>query len=644
MILHGNKKKILKDVVSYYVSTTGETYDTFVRTLLNYQCGQLDTSVYSNWLVSESLEILNKNGITIQDCIENKDTLQTVVANDKSREEGEFYTPELWCQEGRKLLKEVVGDKWGSINIWDASAGTGNLMRTENYPADKLFLSSLLDEDVEIMKQQFPGVTVFQSDFVMDLDYDDNNLNFTNKLPERLQQALKNNEPICFYMNPPYRAGVSLDTDVGAFMMANSMGKCSADLLYQFIYRIIMLKRFYNLTDVYIGFFGGPTLYHSSVTTPLYDELRKEFKFMGGMAFPSSDFSNTSETVLWSVVYTMWHSKPEDEVDDARITLTCKTIQDNKVIDVGTRTYERVPEELKLKSWVQARDVERYKMFPCYTSQNPANVLMKMGTNAIGQTMIDNFAIRGTRHCCIINTTTPSGIDITEENFDRVVAAFAIRLCYKRILNAYDNSQYIRTPDTSIEGYDAWLANCLVLFLFDWSNYARSRRNVDMCGDVWSFNNPFFHLSMDTIKSLTTDPVILKDIEENPYDNSFILKKIEEAKPYWTETAWKLYNSCDKYVRSCYQNNVMATINYASDTNVWDASFTHLRRAGGIWSDELEEEYTTNLNNLKTELQSGIYKYGFLEHYNKDINNITVTSEASEFELEETDGTDMEEE
>jgi hypothetical protein len=41
----------------------------------------------------------------VTDCVENKDTLQTILAAGKSRKEGEFYTPEIWCVDGREYLK-----------------------------------------------------------------------------------------------------------------------------------------------------------------------------------------------------------------------------------------------------------------------------------------------------------------------------------------------------------------------------------------------------------------------------------------------------------------------------------------------------------------------------------------------------------
>ena len=71
-------------------------------------------------------------------------------------------------------------------------------------------------------------------------------------------------------MNPPYattcnfgnknKAEEGNDTIINCIMKENGMKRCSDNLYAQFIYRIMMIKEQYNLTDVHICLFS-PTLY-----------------------------------------------------------------------------------------------------------------------------------------------------------------------------------------------------------------------------------------------------------------------------------------------------------------------------------------------------------------------------------------------
>lgn len=627
MILQGVKKRVLKEVVGYYINTTGETYDTFVQDLLAYQCGQLDTTEYKKWLVPLCLDVLQQKGISLSDCVENKDTLQTIVASDKSRNEGEFYTPEPWCIEGRKYLQDLLGDQWGKVAVWDCSCGTGNLMRTAGYPSDKLFLSTLLEEDVQIVKQQFPEATVWQGNFVMDIDYDQNNMNFSNKLPENLRKILENDEPICFYINPPYRVGVGTETDVGSYMYSKGMGKCGSDILYQFIYRICMLKKTYNLHNVYIGLFGGLTLFHSKMLTPMLQELRDEFEFKGGMCFTAGDFSNTSETIQWVITYTLWQSKDISVTDDTPIKLTCKVLDNGVVKDVGERTFE--PVKKPLQDWVEPKDVENYIYIPTFTAFTPLDELGKFAVNAMGQLMSDNYAIRGTRRNSVFCSASHDFVDITTENLDRAVVSFVARVLYKLYVNPFDNCQFYSEPDTTVEHWDIWLANAYGLFVCDWANYAQSYRNISVKGEMWNLSNAFFPLTKEYVASIAVDPRIKEDTQiVGNVDNTFFLSKLQGYKPMWLPEIVELYNFCEKCLIETLTTNARAECGYENYTDAWDASFMQIRRAKGLWSDEKENTYTTLLGKAKKLMGPGVYKYGFLKHYAtdySDLQTVTVT-------------------
>ena len=244
----------------------------------------------------------------------------------------------------------MLGDLYGEAYIWDASCGTGNLLKTSEYPRDKVFMSTLLEEDVKMVESVLPGVTSFKCDFVNGIDIDENNLGFSNKLPEKLIEVLRSNKPIVIFMNPPYKVMESTSSDVGRYMgdPCGPLGdaKCALDIFHQFMYRILMIKRFYKLTNVFLGIYGPVTMFHSNMLKPLYNDFKKDFVFVDGMCFAAGDFANTSESVGWIVGYTAWKTKSIDDIDTS-VVLDAKTADlDGNVTLLGKRVIKGVDENL----------------------------------------------------------------------------------------------------------------------------------------------------------------------------------------------------------------------------------------------------------------------------------------------------------
>lgn len=612
MILHGDTKKDLEDVVNYFVKSTGLEYDDFLKLILSIKKGDKLSETYNSWLGWECLKLLKRRGVSIDDCIENKDIMRSAVAADKSRSDGEFYTPEIWCAEGRKYLQNMLKDKWGKVNVWDASCGTGNLMKTANYPPDKLFLSSLMAEDIEVVKALYPGATCFQLDFLNNIDYDENNMWFSDKLPENLRKKLEANEPICFYMNPPYKVSKANITDIGSAMNMVDMGKCGLDLFHQFLYRIILLKRFYHLTDVSLGLFGPITFIHSQMIAPLYEEFCKEFKFNGGMFFNAGDFSGTSESVGWAIGYTVWGTREATDATPNKVLLDIKAVDMNgKLRDKGRRMISNVEENLHV--WVNPKDVLRYTMMPAVTSMlKPTGYTKMIATNALGQLMTSNYAIRGTRRCTVTTLPCVDGVDITEENFWRCVASFAARRCYASKTDVFANCQYLSKPDVEADGYNQWLKDALVLFLFDYSNNTAAYRNYRCGSEDVTLGNKLFPIDRTILQTCVTDENIVADINAHPVDNKFLLRQLEICKSDFSEKAWNLYEFCMQKLVESLSGVLRKEAGYKNGMIAWDASLMQVRTVKDLWSPETESKFAELLAELKAYLYDKVFEYGFL--------------------------------
>lgn len=612
MILKGHKKKVVTEVVRYYVETTGATYDEFILSLASTKNKVEEEYTYSEWLAVRSYSMLKALGIDAQTLISNKDIVNASVNADSSRKEGEFYTPEVWCVEGRSYLKDLLGDLWGQAYVWDASCGSGNLMRSENYPSDKLFMSSLLAEDIDIVKADNPDATVFQLDFLNGIDLDENNKLFSENLPPNLLKVLENNEPLVFYMNPPYKVMEASSSDVGVYMSSQGMSKSALDIFHQFMYRIVMLKRFYNLTNVYLGIFGPITMFHSDMIKPLYDEFKSEFKFQGGMCFDAGDFANTSESVGWVVGYTTWACK-KDEEEDKSIVLTAKALDaSGDIQEFGSKLITAVEENVH--EWVKANDIVRYDEYlPMVTNYNRFNgKYAKVPANYLGGIMSSNYVIRATRRCSVTTLPNPDLVPITEDNFWRAVASFTARRCYMLKVNSFNNSQYMSKPDTTVEGYDQWLKDALIVFLFDNASHQSAYRELDLGNETRNFANRLFPIPIDVVKSVVTDEVIIEDINQNYPENDYLVSVLKEVYPALSLEARELYEYCLELILGSLTDKNRADFDYANWTKAWDAGFLQLRDVKGLFTEEQHERYRYLLSRLKHKLSDGVYKYGFI--------------------------------
>lgn len=152
------------------------------------------------------------------------------LTNDEARRrEGEFFTPLPFAAKALEGLERTLGPHWwrsGDYRLWDMAAGTGNLeyhLPSEAWPY--LYLSTLHPQDVTHMERIFPGVDVFQYDYLNDdignlFSGDDDQATshgftaqagfaFANsatwKMPERLRRDLDNPDlKWIILINPPF--------------------------------------------------------------------------------------------------------------------------------------------------------------------------------------------------------------------------------------------------------------------------------------------------------------------------------------------------------------------------------------------------------------------------------------------------------
>ena len=220
------------------------------------------------------------------------------------RAEGTYYTPKIWVDEAHKMLEQELGTDWKDKYIVDVSCGRGNL--TNGYTFKELYSSTLKAEDLKYLQGE--GVK-FQLDFLNE------DIDKTHKIPSKLLKALKEDKPIVFFINPPYLSdnevieveGIRYSTPttkVGKQMQQEGLGVASNQLYTQFLMQIINIKRKYKLSNIYIALFS-PTTYMVGEKFKSFREIfLSEFDFKSGMVFGANNFNGVYGK--WDVSFSIW--------------------------------------------------------------------------------------------------------------------------------------------------------------------------------------------------------------------------------------------------------------------------------------------------------------------------------------------------
>ena len=508
------------------------------------------------------------------------------------------------------------------VDMMCGNCGSGNLLRESRADMAHVYMSSLQEDDITLVKNtpEFEGVNAFQCDFLQGIDYDEYNTEFLDKLPPRLKEIIVNDEPLLIICNPPYKTGSAKATDVGRYMCDIGMGRPAYDIFYQFCWRVMRFVEMFNLSNCYYAFFGPLTFFTGAGANILLTEFEHCFEFLDGMCISAQEFSDTSESILWGIGGTVWKSRGgyQQEQNHKDILLEKKYLLPDGGVGCEGRVLYAPPRE-KLSDWVAPKDVTFFNNAPLMTSHltfkgsevfdKVAPKSGKLADNALGTLMIGNTLTRSSDQSAILSMpSTIQYVSITEENFWRCVASYTFRRTYDAGWAVAKKE--ISAPDTTVEGYDLWLKNALVMFLFEYKSMMSSMRGVSWGGyDNYVIRNKLFYLSEEEIRANCHDEVILRDLEQYPLENQFMLEKIKECEPFWEPEVKALYDWCKNY--TLFTLDKRKEVNYKGSLDCADAGFQQLR-TGGLWNDQLSEELTKIIVQARDYMRKDLDKFGFV--------------------------------
>lgn len=630
-----------QDLVSMFINALTNHDAFFIRN--NTATLKHDNGTYQdyrvngrNWYAFFSRFDTNYNSDEIKSITEVGDVLLEETAR---RFSGEYWTPTIWANEAINAISDVLGNDWkDKYYVWDASAGSKNL--TRDFKFKNLFSSTLYDGELNLGKMFNRDNVAFQYDFLND-DVNISPKNYTKsklyKLAPGLVEALLNNRPIVFYMNPPYASagntvgkgskGGLAETEVNKHM---NIGASSENLYAQFYYRILMLVKAFSLTNVVIAFFcktqymTGGKKFHG-----LKEAIFKKFDFKSGFLFNSGEFSDTAKN--WGISFTVLVSKTSKtkNIIQNKFPLMLKDSTFNGIKDLYIHTLSEQDPKDNLADWVKEKwrndpDKDIHMATPLFTSAfklSTRRPKIYYPNDALGYAWFKgNMVQYGPRETGLFSAdcSRERGVPITIDNFEKCMINFAIRKASQHTwINDKDN--YNKPSEALINSpeYRKIMADCVVYSLFNTYSYQVSLSDVDYLGETYDIKNQFFWLSKDFMKKLANDNRLAQmgfDIDED--DERFVYHWLQEHQDDLSDSATSVLNASKLVIKDTFHFRQLLNDDYPEFCLTrWDAGWEQIRR---IMTNGTKPNTYTNIfipayQQLENNIRDYIYDYGFLE-------------------------------
>ena len=539
-----------------------------------------------------------------------------LIEDTNRRNKGEFYTPTLFVDYAHDMISKAFGEDWKEIYLlWDNSAGTKNL--TRDYYFKELYCSTLEQAELDISKQYNKEATSFQFDFLNDS---------LDKLPKGLIEAFEQNKPIIFFMNPPYGSAANkmgdgtskkglAKTKINEQMLNDKVGASSQNLYAQFIYRIMMIKRKYRLTNTHIAMFT-PTLYLSGSSWKGFrKEFFKDFTYCDGCTFRASHFADVADN--WGISFSVWTNGKSLVTNSFKHKLI--DYKDGEIINNGEKYVYNVDAAITASVWCK-ETIKKLKTFeePNLTS---AIVLRSDTSDNRGMNFENNIGYflnagnnvdMNTQKVALFTSAYGNGHGhgLSKDNFTRCTSLFAARkLIEKTWINSKD--EYL-APNTEHPKWQEFENDSIVYSLFNTSSNQSSLRQVEYKGKLWDIKNEFFWMSREEMMLLANEngnDVCYQDA--NVSTDRYVYNILENI-TLSNEAQLVLDKACE-LVRKTFKYRMMFDEdNENYQINNWDASYYQMKPLWKEYAKDDFEEFKTLYKKLADKMRPMVYELGFL--------------------------------
>ena len=531
------------------------------------------------------------------------------------RKKGEFYTPKLFVDYAHKMIEKQLGADWkDDFIVWDCACGTKNL--TKDYNFKELYCSTLEKSELEMSAKYNPNSTSFQFDFLNDS---------LDNLPKGLLNAFEQNKPIVFFINPPYatagnqgetsKKGVA-KTMINEQMLNDKIGACSQNLYAQFLYRILMIKKQYNLTNCHIALFCKPNFLSGTTYKSFRKHWLNEFSFTDGVLFNASHFDDCSDK--WGINFSIWNCGVSTNNIDFIHTLI--DVEDNHIVEIGKKNIYNVDCSTTASKWVKDDNILNKITFPNFTSALKMKVdgNNQIAENALGMIVADsNNVSKNAQFVSLVSGCANMGhlasYSITNDNFHKCAALFTAR---KLIIGNWinDKDEYI-APNEKHENWKQFVADSVVYSLFNTSSNQSSLRQIDYKGSKWDIKNEFFFMSKERMAELANEcgnSYLYSDCTTS--NDRFVYKWLTEHKDELSDTAKDvLAKAIELTEKSMAYRELFNNDHEEYQINNWDCGWYQIKAMLKEYMPNEYKEFNELYKKLADEMRPMVYELGFLK-------------------------------
>ena len=551
-----------------------------------------------------------------------------LIEDTKRRRSGEFYTPTLFTDYAHKMLSEELGDDWkDKYVVWDCCWGTGNL--TRDYQFKELYASTLEQAELDCGQRYNRDAKKFVFDFTKDrIDLMGSLIALPetmNKIDDGLYEAFKQNKPIVFFINPPYGTSTNVkkavkgsrvvtDTPIGKKMLKDGLGQANKQWYAQFLYRILLLTKHFNLTNVKIGLYS-PTLFLTGDYFKIFRKIFFEtFNYKKGALFCASHFADVENN--WGISFSIWDIGKN--TNNYTFPYTLIDEDNEEIIEIGHKTiYNLDNENINGCNWVNS-PVKHNKTFDAPQMSTAINVRPdgygRLCSNALGYYYnVSNIVEKNQTDVAIFTSTCSckNGYSITKDNFDRFTLMFSAR---KLILaNWINGKDAYFVPNTSHTKFEEFKNDSLIYSLFNTSSNQSSLREIYYKDKIWNIKNEFFFMSKSDIMHLADETNL--DITYNDAKGSeerYVYKKLQEI-----EQSSEAKAVLDKAIQLTKKSFAMREIFDREHPEYqimnWDCGWYQIKAVLKEYYQDDLEEFNKLYNVLADKMRPMVYALGFLK-------------------------------
>lgn len=544
------------------------------------------------------------------------------------RNSGDFWTPTMFVDYAHDMISKKLGEDWKEkYVVWDNCCGSLNI--TRDYKFGELYCSTLYQSELNIGADYNPEATKFQFDFLNDEIVSKNSLLgvYNDKLPKGLKDALINNKPIVFFINPPYATANVMSTDekhkagvaktmINEQMLKDKIGASSQNLYAQFLYRIIQIKNEFNLTNCHIALFS-PTLF---LTGSSYAKFRNvflnEFSFDNAVQFKASHFADVADN--WGISFSIWHNGETFEKNNFNYTLIDN--ENGEIVEIGNKVVYNI-DGLKTASEWAKEPIKKLKTFETINVSSAIKIRPdtsdNRGTNFDGSfgyfLNAGNNVNKNTQSVSLFTMAygNGNGHGINTDNFDRCTTLFsARRLVKEEWFNWID--EYM-APNTEHPAYNEFVNDSLIYSLFESKSNQSSLRNVDYKGKKWDIKNEFFWLSNKEIENLSNTNGFTQTYNDaRTSKERYVYNKLQTIT--LSPESQAVLDKASDIVRNTFKYRELFNQEHPEYQIMnWDCGWYQIKALAKEYAKSDYEEFVKLYKKLSDKMRPMVYTLGFLK-------------------------------